>query len=136
MASGLLQLKIEDSTKQVGKHWTERFIKRHQQLETTYSRALDNNRAKATHPETIRRWFDLLTSTVKEYNIKEEHIFNFDEKGVLMGITATTKIISQVKDKRRFKTQSGNRELVIIIEGVNSGDWSISSTLIFKDKHQ
>ena len=55
LTSGLLQIKTGDSNKRVGKHWTERFIERHKQLETTYSQALDNNRAKATHPETIRR---------------------------------------------------------------------------------
>ena len=55
MASGLLQVKTGDLSKQIGKHWTERFLKRNGQLETAYSRALDDNRAKATHPGTIRR---------------------------------------------------------------------------------
>lgn len=85
MASRLLQMKTGDSDIRVGKRWTERFLKRNGQLETAYSRALDNNRAKATHLGTIGRWFVLLTSVIDEYGILIEHIYNFDEKGVLMG---------------------------------------------------
>ena len=73
---------------------------------------------------------------ITEYYIKDENIYNFDEKGVLMGVASAAKVISKVKDKRRFKTQSGNRELIIIIECVNSQGWAISSTLVFKGKHQ
>ena len=136
MASGLLQAKTGDSNVAIGKRWTERFLKRNGQLETAYSRALDNNRAKATHPGTIRRWFDLLASVVKEYEILPENVYNFDEKGVLMGMASGTKVITKIKDKRRFKTQPGNRELVTIIEAVNSMGWAIPPTLVFKAKHQ
>ena len=109
MASGLLQVKTEDLKARVGKRWTERFLKRNGQLETAFSRALDDNRAKATYPGTIGRWFHLLTSVIKEYKILIQHIYNFDEKGVLMEMASATKVIVKVKDRRRFKTQPGNR---------------------------
>ena len=73
---------------------------------------------------------------IAEYYIKNENIYNFDEKGVLMGVALAVKVISKVKDKRRFKTQPGNRELVIIIECVNSQGWAILLILVFKGKHQ
>ena len=57
---------------------------------------------------------------IAEYYIKNKNIYNFDEKGVLMGVALAVKVISKVKNKRRFKTQSNNRELIIIIECVNS----------------
>lgn len=105
-------------------------------METAFSRALDNNRAKATHFGTIRRWFSLLISVLAEYEILSENVYNFDEKGVLMSITSGVKVIVKIKNKRRFKTQSGNRDLVTIIEAINFIGWAISSTLVFKTKHQ
>ena len=72
MAFGLLQEKTGRSDIRVGKHWTERFLKRNKELETTFSRALNNNRAKATHPETVRRWFGLLIKVLEEYKIQSE----------------------------------------------------------------
>ncbi len=53
-----------------------------------------------------------------------------------MGMASAAKIIKKVKDNRRFKTQPGNRELVTIIEAVNSMGWAIPPTLVFKAKHQ
>ena len=96
MASGLLQAKTGDSGVHVGKRWMERFLKRNGQLEIACSRALDNNRAKATHPGTIRRWFDLLASVITEYEILPEDIYNFDEKDVLMGMASGAKVITKI----------------------------------------
>ena len=135
MAIGLLQSNTGNINMHVGKHWTERFLKRHPQLETTPSQALDNNWAKATHSETIHQWFNLLTKVIDEYGIEDKNIYNFDKKGVLMGIAATAKIISRVKDKWRFKTQPGNCEFVTIIKGVNCRGWAIPPTLVFKGKY-
>lgn len=135
IATGCLQRKHDDLDKRVRKHWTKRFLKRHPQLETTFSRALDNNRAKATHPETIRRWFDLLAKVKEEYQIKVENTYNFDEKGVLMGQAAVAKIIAKLEESRRFKTQPGNRELVTIIECINCLGWAIPPLIVFKGKH-
>ena len=135
MATELLQMKTGQSDVHISKRWIERFLKRNNQLKTTFSRALNNNRVKATHPETIRRWFSLLTRIINEYEIQKESIFNFNEKDVLINITSAMKIIKKVKDHRRFKTQSGNRELITIIEAVNAIDWAISPTLVFKEKH-
>ena len=53
-----------------------------------------------------------------------------------MGMASGAKVIVKIKDKRRFKTQSGNRDLVTIIEAVNFMGWAISPTLVFKAKHQ
>ena len=81
---------------------------------------MNDNRAKTTHLEIIRRFFDLLDRVIAKYYIKNKNIYNFDEKGVLMNITLAIKVISKVKNKHRFKTQSDNRELIIIIKCVNS----------------
>ena len=37
-----------------------------------------------------------------------------------MSIILAVKVISKVKNKRRFKTQLDNRELIIIIKYINS----------------
>lgn len=52
-----------------------------------------------------------------------------------MGIVATAKVITKVKEKRRCKTHPGNLELVTIIEAVSAMGWLTPPTLVFKGKH-
>ena len=57
---------------------------------------------------------------ITKYYIKNKNIYNFNKKGVLINIALAIKIISKVKNKRRFKTQLDNRKLIIIIKCVNN----------------
>ena len=50
---------------------------------------------------------------IAKYYIKNKNIYNFDEKSVLISVALVIKVISKVKNKRRFKTQLDNRELII-----------------------
>ena len=81
---------------------------------------MNDNRAKTIYLEIIRRFFDLLDRVIAKYYIKNKNIYNFDKKGVLISVVLVVKVISKVKNKRRFKTQLDNCKLIIIIEYINS----------------
>jgi RecB family endonuclease NucS len=44
-------------------------------------------------PNTIVEWFRLVEKTIAQYGITSDDIYNFDESGFAMGVSATTKII-------------------------------------------
>ena len=81
---------------------------------------MNDNRAKTTHLEIIRRFFNLLNRIIVKYYIKNKNIYNFNKKSVFINIVLVVKVINKVKNKRRFKTQLDNRELIIIIKCVNN----------------
>ena len=50
-----------------------------------------------------------------------------------MGVIATAKVVTSLEVKSRLKTtQLGNREWVLIIQGVNSYGWALPPFIIFK----
>lgn len=80
------------SQKPVGVNWVNRFIKRHDEIKTRYSRRYDHQRAVCEDPKIIQEWFNLVHNTIAKYGILEQDIYNFDETGFAMGMTSTTKV--------------------------------------------
>ncbi|KAF8985343.1 hypothetical protein BDQ17DRAFT_1202489, partial [Cyathus striatus] len=66
----------------IGKNWTTRFVEKHSdRIKTTWSTPLESKRANAANLNTNKMWWDLLESTLHDYNIKSENIYAVDEVG-------------------------------------------------------
>ena len=63
----------------VSRNWVRSFIDRHNTLKSKYNRKYDYQRAKCEDPELIRTWFQRVQSTIIEYGIVDDDIYNFDE---------------------------------------------------------
>ena len=88
---------------------------------------------KCEDPKTIKEWFDLVQITIMQYGIAYEDIYNFDETGYAMGLTATAKVVTRADMYgRRQVIQPGNQEWVTSIECVNSMGWALPPCIIFK----
>lgn len=74
----------------------QRFINRHKEIKSKYSRRYDYQRALCEDPRIIRDWFQLVQNTIAKYGIVEQDIYNFDETGFSMGMTSTAKVYSPV----------------------------------------
>jgi hypothetical protein len=72
---------------------------------------------------------------VGKYGIADEDIFNFDETGFAMGLTATAKVITRAEYYgKRSMLQPGNREWVTVVESINAAGWALPPYIIFKGK--
>jgi Tc5 transposase DNA-binding domain len=69
----------------IGKHWVQRFLSRHPELNSVLPQSIDAVRVKGTSPERLQRWFDDLKKVVTGYNIKSENMYNMDESGFSIG---------------------------------------------------
>ena len=78
----------------VGINWVQNFVQRHNILKTRFSRKYDHRRALCEDSGKIQEWFKLVRSTIEEWGIVDEDIYNFDETGFAMGIVATAKVIT------------------------------------------
>ena len=105
----------------VGQKWVYNYIKRHNTLQSKYTRKYDYQRALCEDIAIIRAWFDLVRNTIAKYGILEEDIHNFDETGFQMGVIATTKVVSGAERAgRAVAVQPGNREWITAIESIDS----------------
>ena len=57
-----------------------------------------------------------------------------DEKGFMIGVAGSAKVIISKHEKQAFSTHSGNREWVSLIESVGAVRDSLPVFIIFKGK--
>lgn len=135
MANLLLAKRGETPIQTVGVNWTTSFIKRHPNLSSRYSKRYNYERAKNEDPKVIQAWFDLVQKTILQYGITPADIYNFDETGFAMGLTATAKVITRAEYYgRRALLQPGNREWVTVIESISAAGYVLPPYIIFTHK--
>ncbi|CRL18175.1 Pogo transposase / Cenp-B / PDC2, DNA-binding HTH domain [Penicillium camemberti] len=111
MANLLLEKRGTTPILSVGENWVTKFVKRHPLLSSRFSKRYNYDRAKCEDPKIIREWFDLVQKTILQFRIDPDDIYNFDETGFAMGLTATAKIIIRSEYYgRRPVLQPRNRE--------------------------
>ncbi|OQD85175.1 hypothetical protein PENSOL_c105G05350 [Penicillium solitum] len=121
MADLLLEKRGTTSVLSVGEKWVYNFVKRRPLLSSRFSKRYNYERAKCEDPKIIREWFDLVQKTILQFGIDPDDIYNFDEIGFAIGLTATAKVITRSKYYgRRSLLQPGNREWVTAIECINA----------------
>ena len=135
MANLLLSKRGTTPVKTVGDKWVYNFTKRTPELQARFSRRYDYQRAKQEDPRVIQKWFTTIKAMVVQHGILPEDIYNFDETGFAMGLTATAKVITRSEYYgRRSVLQPGNREWVTAIESISASGWALPPTIIFKGK--
>ena len=135
MANLLLKKRGSTPIYTVGEKWVYNYTHRHPELKSRFSRRYDYQRAKQEDPKVIQEWFDRVQATVQQHGILPEDIYNFDETGFAMGLTATAKVITRAEYYgRRPVLQPGNREWVTTIESISASGWALPPTIIFKGK--
>jgi hypothetical protein len=135
MANLLLAYRETTPVVTVGENWVINFVKRHPDLKYRFSRRYNYERAKCEDPKIIGEWFNLVQKTISEFGIDPDDIYNFDETGFAMGLTATAKVITRAEYYgRRSLLQPGNREWVTAVECTNALGWALPPCVIFKGK--
>ena len=135
MANMLLATRGSTPVQTVGKNWATNFVKRHSELSTRFSRRYNYERAKCEDPKIIQEWFDCVQCTILQYGIDPDDIYNFDETGFAMGLTATAKVITRSEYYgRRSLLQPGNREWATAIETISASGWALPPCIILKGK--
>ena len=135
MANLLLAKRGSTPIQTVGEKWVYNYTQRTPELQARFSRRYNYQRAKQEDPKVIQEWFNRVQATVQQYGILLEDIYNFDETGFAMGLTATAKVITRAEYYgRRPVLQPGNREWVTTIESISASGWALPPTIIFKGK--
>ena len=117
---------------QIGKNWMTRFLNRHPVLTTKFAQRLDRQRHYANNPIIIADHFRKLGKVLKQHNIKPHAITNIDEKGIILGFSARTRVITRKGKKRPYVKQDGKREMVTALEAVSADGYVFPSFIISK----
>ncbi|ERF75560.1 hypothetical protein EPUS_08972 [Endocarpon pusillum Z07020] len=121
----------------IGKNWTARFIKRHStRICSHYLHPLDRERASAESITVFERFYNLLTKAIEKYNITAENIYNWDEKGLLIGQSSIKKRILTKEAYERgricYSQEDGNREFISLLACVCADGTALPPALIYQ----
>ena len=133
LAQLLLSARLPSQPVIIGEHWVNRYIQRHPELKSRYTRKYDYQRAKCEDPKLIQGWFTRVKETIQKYGILTEDIYNMDETGFQMGVTSTAKVVGGFETKENYAKapQPGNREWVTAIISINASGWVLPPQIIF-----
>jgi hypothetical protein len=95
MANVLLEKRGITPVSSVGEKWVYNFVKRRPLLSSRFSKRYNYERAKCEDPEVIKGWFNLVQKTILQFRIHPDDVYNFDETGFAMGLTATARVVTR-----------------------------------------
>jgi hypothetical protein len=99
---------------------------------------MDYNRHVADSEERYRKYFELLHSRIRQYNVEAENIHNMDKKGFLVDIIGCSKhVFSKAVWEHKEKTQArqdGSTEWVTVLAAVCADRNALPPALIFQEK--
>ena len=133
---GLKASHVTGQHAKLGINWTAHFLERQPELQSKYSRTLDQDRFFAEDAEIFRGWFDLYISIKIRYGILDADTYNMDEKGFMLGVAGSAKVVISKYEKQAFVNQVGNREWVTLIEGIGGLGDSLPLYVIFTPHHR
>ena len=128
-------LQVTAPEKRLGVHWVDRFIKRYPEIEMRYSQRLEHQRSLANNPKVLEHHFKVFDRAVKKYQIKNETIWNIDEKGFQVGISTRIKVICRAGKRNPRYTDDGNRENVTVLEVISAVGKLLPPLIITKGAH-
>lgn len=134
MASNILHSKGRPSS--IGINWVQKFLSRHPDLNTRWSRRLERDRFNNCTIENFSRWFNMVKENIEKYDIQTSDIYNMDEKGFQMGHINRERVICSKYNKDVRVKEPTNREWVSILECISADGQLLPPFIIFKGKVQ
>ena len=90
-----LQDSSDSEPKTLGPTWLRGFLRRHPAISARFSTPMDRQRAFANHPGPIKDYFKKLQAIIAKYRIRDENMWNMDEKGFILGKANRAKVMAR-----------------------------------------
>lgn len=141
----------------VGKNWTSDFVKRYEhRLTSVYLRNIDSRRTKSEYAPSYKQFYDLVTcfwficaiittkllifiqliDGIKKYNITADNLYNWDEKGFIIGLANAVRrlMTKEALDSGRITnaSQDGSREFISLLACICADETALPPALIYK----
>ncbi|KAF7326528.1 DDE-domain-containing protein [Mycena venus] len=105
-------------------------------LKVKWTSGLEECRARALNRPVVHDYFNLLGDTIEQYDIKPKNIWNMDEKGIQLGVGDRIRALVDRDQKVVQKIESGNRDLVTIIECISGIGNALHSSVVFQGQRR
>ena len=126
-------LRKKGDKKELKIHYITRFVSRHSELKSGYSRTMNAIRLSALDSDIVEAFFAEFNRLQTTYKVALEDIYNMDETGFQMGQNQADYVVYNSTQGRPVEADSENTNWIIIIECITVNS-SIKPYMIFKGK--
>ena len=127
-----LFLLLDRQLASIGGSWFERFKKRHKEIHVVQGRKISSLRVKAATPDQIKEYFHKYDLIVRQHQIPNENIFNYDESGFIMGQGKSSRVAVPSYKNRTYVKSTEGRDSCTVIEAINMSGEKLIPGIIFK----
>lgn len=127
-----LFLLLDRQLASIGGSWFERFKKRHKEIHVVQGRKISSLRVKAATPDQIKEYFHKYDLIVRQHQIPNENIFNYDESGFIMGQGKSSRVAVPSYKNRTYVKSTEGRDSCTVIEAISMSGEKLIPGIIFK----
>ena len=114
--------------------WWESFCRRHAEVTLRVTAPLSASRAKSTDSYVIHKYFDMLQTTLEEYDLRNPcQLFNIDETGLPIS-PKPLKMVCCTGTKNPCCVDSGNKSQVTVVGCVSAAGYCVPPMIIYSRK--
>lgn len=118
----------------VGQKWSYEFIKKNgDQVSMKWGCLLQTICACSLTPQTVEGWFKLISPILKD--VPPENIYNMDESGFNLGLSAKKRVIVPVGTKTAHITCGAEQENITVMATICADGTALTPTVIFPGKY-
>jgi hypothetical protein len=117
----------------VSRRWIKAWLSRnHEWLKTLREKPISAARLGAHNREEVEGHFKDFKRCKEKWAVVDEDIYNFDETGYQIGITAGGIVIVPTNIERVYVNDPDNKELITVVECISAGGYHVPAMVIFK----
>jgi hypothetical protein len=119
------------ATKPPNKNWPQAFRRRHPQLRSRKTSAMDWKRHDNNIADKIPQWFEVIEPELRRPEIKPENVYNMDETGVMLSMLGSITVLVDRSDKRDYRGAGVKRTMVTAIECISASGECLKPMIIW-----
>jgi hypothetical protein len=134
-ADALLKLHTEEGVapRQCGVNWARRWVAGFPQWKINWSKPMEHCRIIQYSRPELEAFYNNFMTTLQDYGVDPDDIYNMDETGVMMGVARRTKVVG-CRNAESLTPDQRNRETATIIECVGASGFALSPLVIVKGR--
>jgi hypothetical protein len=113
-----------------GKNWHKAFEKRHPELKSRKSKAVDSKRHVSNIHNKVVDWFQVIGKELRDSEIDPQNVYNMDETGIMLCMLSSIKVLVGKNDVRNYRGAGVRRSMVTAIECISADGRSLDPMII------
>jgi hypothetical protein len=113
------------------KNWPQAFTRRHPELKSRRTRAMDWNRHDNNIYDKVTQWFEVIEPELHGADVKPENVYNMDETGVMLSMLNSVTVLLGKHDEHDYRGAGVKRTMVTAVECISASGECLKPMIIW-----